>query len=427
MSDQNDKLSTSENASVDIKQVESFLLGDVLLFLLVVSWFIEIQIIGRIFLVEFIFAGIAVGTILNKKSRESLPPLLRKILFFAIIWLLAQILSDVYQATPFEDYARGWAKISFFAMNVVAIYQMTKNSERRVLLFIIAFAVGELLGLIWFPNVYFEAGRVWKFGYAMPLATLLILLSSKSRFRLLPVLVLASLSVLNLFLDYRSLAGFCMVAALITLYSMLNRSRKEEAIRRIAFIKIFKNIAWSGAAILLIIGFVVLYQYSEEFELGTQLGSEWARYGVDRNPLYGRIEFFVGLQAAMDSPLIGHGSWAKDISYALLAQALAVDVGKSTGPVLDELIPTHSYFVGAWVEAGLVGALFWLYIFFHSIRALVNSVNVVPHLVAIISFYLVGFLWAVPFSPFGASTRITAAINIILVNFILAKSQSKTK
>ena len=34
------------------------------------------------------------------------------------------------------------------------------------------------------------------------------------------------------------------------------------------------------------------------------------RWGFWRPP-----EFAVGLQAALDSPIIGHGSWAKDMKY----------------------------------------------------------------------------------------------------------------
>jgi len=398
------------------------LAGDIFTFLVAMLWFAEVEVVGRLFIIEILFLFIALYVLASRAKRKTLPPFIKQILPLLGLWLLAQIITDVYRASPFEDYARGWAKIFFFGSNIVAIYVLTKGMERRLLLFMAGFAIGELLGIIWFPNVYFEGGMIWKFGYAVPVATLAILVTMKLGSRVLSVLVLIGLSAVNLLLDFRSLAGFCAGAAILTSYAGVASSPGEIARKyRTGGSTFLKRLAWIGMATILVISFVRLYQSAESIDLGA-LVSEGSRYGIERNPLYGRIETLVGLKAAMDSPLIGHGSWAKDIEYAVLAQAMAIDIGKVTGPLMDDLIPSHSYLIGAWVEAGIVGAFFWLFIFLHSVKAVKRAVNVTPHLISIISFLLLTFLWAVLFSPFGAAGRITAALSIVIVNFVLNRA-----
>lgn len=76
--------------------------------------------------------------------------------------------------------------------------------------------------------------------------------------------------------------------------------------------------------------------------------------------LGGRSESLVAVQAIADSPVLGHGSWARDRRYVELHHAIKVEYGL---PVFDaergkrDLIPTHSYLLGSWVEGGFLGGL----------------------------------------------------------------------
>src|SRR5258708_14335741 len=77
--------------------------------------------------------------------------------------------------------------------------------------------------------------------------------------------------------------------------------------------------------------------------------------------LAGRNEFLAAGSAIRDSPFIGHGSWAKDPKYkAILYDRLAELGYRKMGPELEsDVIPSHSYVFGAWVESGILGAVFW--------------------------------------------------------------------
>jgi hypothetical protein len=132
--------------------------------------------------------------------------------------------------------------------------------------------------------------------------------------------------------------------------------------------------------------------------------------------LGGRSESRISLVAIADSPILGHGSWAKNRDYRLRYAAM---MAESTGkPVVDTgyyLIPSHSFFFSGWVEAGLMGAVWWglvIFIVLHCLFRLLNWTYPLGPLAAIIACQL---LWDIPFSPFGADRRLTVALALVLL------------
>ena len=140
--------------------------------------------------------------------------------------------------------------------------------------------------------------------------------------------------------------------------------------------------------------------------------------------LGGRSESLVTVQAIQDSPLIGHGSWAKDRYYAELRQLMLYRLGfvnRFIEPETD-LIPTHSHLLGSWVEAGIGGALFWvgvLGLIIAALRRLYASDDPLrPYLV----FLMFLFIWDILFSPFGAQRRLTNGFLMVAALFALKAS-----
>jgi hypothetical protein len=89
-----------------------------------------------------------------------------------------------------------------------------------------------------------------------------------------------------------------------------------------------------------------------------------------------------------------------------------------------DLIPTHSYILGAWVEAGFVGAIFWFWVLVLTVRALIATYGIKSTLVPLIAFAAFNMLWDIPFSPFGAEGRLYAAYDLSLMLFALTLSRS---
>jgi hypothetical protein len=82
------------------------------------------------------------------------------------------------------------------------------------------------------------------------------------------------------------------------------------------------------------------------------------------------------------------------------------DVDPNSGP-RDDLIPTHSYIFGAWVEAGIGGALFWLFFLCFTIRTFLQVSGSEP-LLLLFAFGGFQMVWDTFFSPLGMPTRFLA-------------------
>lgn len=140
----------------------------------------------------------------------------------------------------------------------------------------------------------------------------------------------------------------------------------------------------------------------EKYELQTQ--------GSASILLAGRNESFASTRAIADSPFIGHGSWAEDRYYAMLKIQRLRDRGyEQSGIVKTNLIPTHSYLLGSWVEAGISGAIIWIFALGVTYWALVCTVDIRSPALPFVVFSLVQLLWNIPFSPFGAASRFYAS------------------
>jgi hypothetical protein len=89
-----------------------------------------------------------------------------------------------------------------------------------------------------------------------------------------------------------------------------------------------------------------------------------------------------------------------------------------------DLIPSHSYIVGAWVEAGFVGALFWFWELMLTARALIATQGANSALALLIAFVVFNLLWNLAFSPFGAEARFYTAYDLSLMMFALTLPRS---
>jgi len=118
------------------------------------------------------------------------------------------------------------------------------------------------------------------------------------------------------------------------------------------------------------------------------------------------------IPAIYDSPILGHGSWAKDWTYlkaereALLLLGYKESFGITREDYISGNIPAHSYFLQAWVWAGVVGAIFWAWVFAFTARAFLRIYPPTAALLPLFSLVALSLLWEILFSPFGELVRI---------------------
>lgn len=397
--------------------------GDTL-FLIAIAFamVLEVNLLGRLLLADLICIA-ALPFLFAMRGKMLLRGTLAKILVFGLLWLVAQIVTDVIRGTPVEDYTRGWAKIIVFLMNLSTIAMLIRNDVRKAMVFVIAIAIaGALrlfLGLGDFALIRDSITTSWKFGYGNLVSILAFaltgILARKARGSgALDTVPLGAAAVAFLF-NARSMFAFTAASAIIQLFARSHRRIKTGVL-----------IVYAAIIAAVLGGLIVLYSYAASTgALGEDSRAKYeAQAAGQLGLLGGRPEYLASTQAIIDSPIIGHGSWAKDIHYIDLMVARMAEFGLEINGDFYALplIPTHSHILGCWVEGGIVGGLFWVYIFWLALSAFIAILRRPPPEIGLLSFVLIGFLWDILFSPFGLERRVVNAALICLVLAILKQA-----
>lgn len=126
----------------------------------------------------------------------------------------------------------------------------------------------------------------------------------------------------------------------------------------------------------------------------------------------GRAEFFVGMCAIMDRPIMGFGAMAPDTGgywanfmwkyadyddYELFRKL--TERNERYGARL--LIPVHSFIVGFWGMSGIAGLFFSIYIFYLVYCYFRHYAMCIPQWYGYFSCTLPLLLWSMFFSPYG--------------------------
>lgn len=398
---------------------------DSLAFLIPLLRFIELEVVGYLYLTELLLM-ILLLPLLARYGRRLSDRMSLVFVGLLLIWLIAQVATDLIRATPFDDFARGWAKIVFTLINFCALYLLLYGKPKRLLLFAAGAALGDLISFFVSPDVR-AAALPWKFGYGTG-ATWLLVLSAvavhKGNARLRrfwPTAILLGASFLNIYMGFRSLGGIAFLTSCYLAFQA-QRWNKGDPIR-------VKTRQWVILGTLLVFGawgVLNLYEYSVragwlgEHALQKYEKQEAIGYGL---LLGGRSEILVSSRAVLDSPLIGHGSWAKDCRYSTLLVELKQRAGYAGWEQDDCKIPSHSYIMGAWVEAGLIGAVFWIAILSFPIRVLTRLCFTRERLSPIVAFAAFFLIWNIMFSPFAAWARFMMPFYIVLLMSYLTKTR----
>ncbi|MBF6606039.1 MAG: hypothetical protein IVW53_10710 [Chloroflexi bacterium] len=372
--------------------------------------FVQITVVGQLIVSE-VLAVALLPWLWGAKDRLHVP---RWFLLLWGAWLVSQIATDLVMRSPIVDYARGWAAILFTLTDFAAILVLV-STPRRARLFALGLAASGVLSYFIAPNIY-AAGDPWKWAFAMPVGfTLAAALSGSisTRMPLVPIGAFAAFGALTLLLGFRSLGGVAVIAAGYLLLNTLvgrRQARARPSIRTVIVGLVFSMVA----------AFSVSQGYDAAASGGLLGPGAQAKYLAQSGSLGvlvgGRPEILASTQAIIDSPILGHGSWAKDFKYVDLLTARLSSLGYEigAGPSDVGLIPAHSYLLGSWVWAGLLGGVFWLAILLLAGGLLVNLYAVRLRLEPLLVFSAALLIWNIVFSPYGSSSRPLAAYGIAL-------------
>ncbi len=356
---------------------------------------------------------------------------LKIFIIFALLLLFSQILSDIYRQTPPQDFIRGWSNIIFFIIHTSTLFALLDNNKNNFFIFGLGYVFGLLLSLIFDPNLYFQGGSLWKFGYGTPITFLVALMTTRINFQseLTKIFIFIVLSFLNFYLGFRSLAGVCLFISLFMIIIKFDFIRKFLDNRQPIQLKIISCIVF-----FLFLSYFVNYTYSF-LAINEYLGiEELKRYESQVGTLGvligGRQEILTSIYAIINSPFIGYGSWAINPFSENLLSGLLLDFGYYKAQAFtyfDDRMPTHSHLLGAWVSAGILGILIWVWFLYNIIKAIILNSIIKDNWNAFFYFICILMTWKIFFSTFSGEARFYDAYYLCLVLFINNKLLANAK
>ncbi len=412
----------SQNAQLVARaRPKAFSIGmDVVAFLVGVTLSLAIPLVGQLPAGEVIMLlSLPVLTIVQARHLNRAG--IRSVFVLLGLWLVSQLVADLYRQTAFADWTRGNAAILFFAIDLAFITMLISRSESRKLVFIIGFATGALFFAYWSPTTLIESDP-WKFGYSTG-ANLLAVLAASCLFHLRRYLLCAGVLLVfiaaNLMDNFRSPVLLLLIAIALALPIIPERIGRLRILpragtkARVGVLALLALAAAGGAFSL--VQFVTASGFIDE---DSQAKNQSQLHGGFL--LAGRPEIVVSSRAVLEHPLIGWGSWAKDYKYVEMLSDFQAQYNLQTDLTDTEedsqgLIPAHSHLMGAWIWAGIFGAVFWMYVLRLAFLALLKISAQRSALSLFYVYLLVIFLWDIFFSPFQGTRRATEAFLLVVI------------
>lgn len=370
---------------------------------------VRVNAVGELYLGELVLLAALIFAL--SSGFRSVPRWIKLCLLLFVLWFVGQVITDVAMGTPASDYLRGWAKIGFSCVALLSLYGLVRTRfDVRLTAYSLSF------GLIFNALLYGPTDAqadIWKFGIGLPAALLVANLAGGARMAHHSVAILALGAACQMLLGFRSMAGIMALSAVVVAASnqlSATANQRRKTVQRIAVLA-----SITAGAIL----FLGLYGVmAEQGYLGAEAEAKYRMQerGVVGLFVSGRSEFYASTQAIMDSPIIGHGSWAKDTKYSyllldLVSRGYSVDVRYlQTG-----LIPAHSYLLGSWVEAGIAAVPFWLFALYSAVRGMTRMPILPMSARPIAAFGAAYLLWSILFSPFAGVTRVLVPFIIVVL------------
>jgi len=397
---------------------------DVLVFLIPCLQFLRINLIGVLDGSDLILLIVFLYLAFRRRLRIA-TPVGKWTLALCALWLASQCVTDIVRHSTFADFARGWSNIGLTFVNLAALWTLLYGRPRRLVIFGWGLATGGVLLFLASPHEELESPTLafaWKFFFAYSMSLGVFLLAGRKECRgHWPITLAVMMGIINIALGSRAYGGICMAAAFLLFVVRVAR-RKNPGISRL---KAGTAVALAASILLSVTG--VMWAYGRAASAGVLGQDAKDKYEQESSGKYGvllggRTELLASLPAVYDSPILGHGSWAKDPIYIIQQhQALFLlgyqDAARLITPqdLRYGLIPAHSYFFQAWVDAGILGAVFWGWVLVMTARVLLRIYPETARLLPAAAFLVFLLLWSIPFSPYGTDGRLTFPYTFVML------------
>lgn len=414
------------------------------LFLIGVFSMTQINIIGWIGISELVLFLLAPVFIVQDWS------LLKRHGFSTVIWLtvlmfFGGLVANGLNAIPFRDAVRGLAAVyAIFSIIVCLHHFMWRNIDNMKWLLLGIAISGVICTFVFQPGVdrtMNTGGEVLSGAEAMQnrmayslfwfaqLCTW-VLLPIQTLYLLTPiayVVVVFSLLMLNAMMSAGSRSGFGLL--FISLVLLIIGGRRQRSMMRVRQHLLLMCVC----GLFLVSGITSVYKFVALHGcMGNEQYEKYIKQSARGNDLLsllmgGRTAFFAAFYAALDKPIIGHGSWALDykgyyqdflVRYGTAEEVEAYQNSTFGRGERVGLLPGHSQIMGGWTWYGIFGLFFWLYVILLYFNTLRCNLAVVPQWYGYLCLTIPSAIWGVLFSPFGS--RIPTVLVFIMCLFVKA-------
>jgi hypothetical protein len=362
---------------------------------------IIIQAVGLLFLGEIILSVFGLFILLNRffpsPNRWTVQilssPVLQQSLIALGITFLGYFISDWHAHSSTADCLRGWARLIFLFLDIVALSCASLQNRWNLWWFSIGLGVGGVIRAAIIGDVFNPEN--WKGLFSPAFSLLLLICTSPIPNQYILAGLIGLFGLVNVILDARILALQCLIVSAITWVKIKN-------VTKIPIKKILISLC---IALFLLLA---VYSYTEGQYASRRDGSNITRMAG----------YQVAAKAILESPIIGYGSWAKNKEYANeYIDLIKLSYPEPLRPRLYEevaYIPAHSQIVQAWVEGGILGIAFFLWFGYGLIWGIMFLVNqpYYNRFFPLFLFNLVISFWHFWASPFASGHRITMAISV---------------
>jgi len=413
----------------------------VLLFLIGLLSQTQVSLGGKLGISEFVmvlFAPFAFFKNLSLLRRDGV------LLYFWLIllWLGGAIFVDLYRSNYILFMLKGIAvPITVFA-NSICVYVLLRNNFSNLRWFLLGVAISGVISIFIFQRggagdvaaeFGMEAGMEkvvsYKLFWVFQLTTWLtlpIVMNYLKCPKWYMIIVVIFMALFNLYSGGRSM--FLSAALTLLMIVLAGKSRQS--------IALIKRHVGLMLVLILILGVVVKFGYDYAARHRYLSEAEQAKHekqtaqgsGFLNLLMAGRGDTFIGLFAALDKPILGHGSVAIDDHGYIL------DFLRKYGTERDyQMVRTardkygvyrilaHSHIVCYWMWHGIFGLIFWLYVIYLSVKTILQRLHIYPAWYGYFAVSLPMFFWDVIFSPFGKRVEYSA----LFVTFLLVANMER--
>jgi hypothetical protein len=346
--------------------------------------------------------------------------------FFLGLWLFGTIAGDVYLGSTLARSFKGFARVVFLGLDFTVLVILVNGKTRAVIAFTLGFVPVMLYIAFLFRRDFLVA---WKFGlgYAITLLALLVACHFYALQRYgTCIFIFLAVASLNFVFAARSQVAIDLISLILMLPAWKKKSTSRGGTTAAVF-RILVPISLACGAALTANQAIKFGAEHNFFDEGIQDKFQTQEAGKLGVLVGGRPETLVAIRAILDSPIVGHGSFAVDQKYNTLQQDIEYENGYASNDIApdDESagIPAHSHLTQSWVESGVLGGTFWIFGLVLTSRAIVNLVLRGPQMTPLFVFLLVGFVWDIFYSPMGSFDRLWGAFAFFIAYNVLKASR----